>query len=167
MSHIYNYRKIYENAFGPIPKDKDGRTFDIHHKDGNRKNNSLDNLIALSIQDHYNIHYQQGDFNACRMIAKKMKLNPALISELTALGNQKRLRNGSHNFLNSEAQSALGKRNLKRNPHFFTGEIQKNWQLQRIKSGNHISQKKHICTKCGKEGFGGGMFKHQNRCTGY
>lgn len=38
------YRKIYENHFGPIPKDKDGRSYEIHHIDGNRKNNEISNL---------------------------------------------------------------------------------------------------------------------------
>ena len=54
-----NYRKLYENFYGPIPKDSNGRTFDIHHIDGNRKNNSIDNLICLSIEDHYKIHLKQ------------------------------------------------------------------------------------------------------------
>ena len=51
-----NYRKLWEQNYGPIPKDETGRTYDIHHIDGNRKNNSLDNLICLSIEDHYKIH---------------------------------------------------------------------------------------------------------------
>jgi hypothetical protein len=54
-----NYRKLYENFYGEIPKDSFGRTFDIHHIDGNRKNNSIDNLICLSIEDHYKIHLKQ------------------------------------------------------------------------------------------------------------
>ena len=54
-----NYRKIWENAYGEIPKDLDGRTYDIHHIDGNRKNNSIENLICLSIEDHYKIHLKQ------------------------------------------------------------------------------------------------------------
>jgi len=54
-----NYRKLWEQHYGPIPKDKNGRTFDIHHIDGNRTNNSLDNLICLSIEDHYKIHMDQ------------------------------------------------------------------------------------------------------------
>lgn len=54
-----NYRKIWENVYGPIPKDSLGRTFDIHHIDGNRKNNSIENLICLSLEDHYKIHLKQ------------------------------------------------------------------------------------------------------------
>lgn len=58
-----NYRKIWEQAYGPIPKDGDGRTYDIHHIDGNRKNNSIDNLICLTIEDHYKIHLKQFEEN--------------------------------------------------------------------------------------------------------
>lgn len=54
-----NYRKLWEHYHGPIPKDEYGRTYDIHHIDGNRKNNSLDNLVCISIEDHYKIHLKQ------------------------------------------------------------------------------------------------------------
>lgn len=54
-----NYRKLWEQHHGPIPKDEYGRTYDIHHIDGNRKNNSLDNLVCLSIEDHYKIHLKK------------------------------------------------------------------------------------------------------------
>jgi hypothetical protein len=54
-----NYRKLWESVYGPIPKDSLGRTFDIHHIDGNRKNNKIENLICLSLEDHYKIHLKQ------------------------------------------------------------------------------------------------------------
>ena len=54
-----NYRKLWEQTHGSIPKDEFGRTYDIHHIDGNRKNNSIDNLICLSLEDHYKIHLKQ------------------------------------------------------------------------------------------------------------
>ena len=54
-----NYRKLWEQTHGQIPKDEQGRTYDIHHIDGNRKNNSIENLICLSLEDHYKIHLKQ------------------------------------------------------------------------------------------------------------
>ena len=39
-----NYRKIYEQHYGPIPKDTDGRSYEIHHIDGNHNNNDINNL---------------------------------------------------------------------------------------------------------------------------
>lgn len=77
-----NYRKIWEECFGEIPKDEFGRTFEIHHKDGNRANNNIDNLMCLSIKEHYDIHYNNGDYGACVMIAKRMNLPPNHISEI-------------------------------------------------------------------------------------
>ena len=55
------YRKIYESHNGPIPKEDNGRSYEIHHIDGNHFNNDPSNLKAVSIQEHYDIHYSQGD----------------------------------------------------------------------------------------------------------
>jgi|LauGreDrversion4_2_1035121.scaffolds.fasta_scaffold35333_3 hypothetical protein len=75
-----NYRKLWEQNYGPIPKDETGRTYDIHHIDGNRKNNSLDNLICLSIEDHYKIHLKQfeetkseKEFRSLVFLSKRIK----------------------------------------------------------------------------------------------
>lgn len=77
-----NYRKIWEKTFGSIPKDDEGRSFEIHHRDGNRTNNSIENLMCISIQEHYDIHYEQGDYGACVMIAKRMSLSPDHMSKI-------------------------------------------------------------------------------------
>lgn len=73
MTNIYsksykkkvNYRKIYEKHFGKIPKDDHGRSYEIHHIDGNHNNNNIDNLQCLSIEDHFKIHFKQNDYAAC------------------------------------------------------------------------------------------------------
>ena len=49
--NIINYRSLYETFKGKIP---DG--YHIHHIDGNPYNNDIDNLIALSPDEHYEIH---------------------------------------------------------------------------------------------------------------
>lgn len=77
-----NYRKIWEQNFGIIPKDEEGRSYEIHHKDGNRENNSIDNLMCISIKEHYKIHYEQCDYGACVMIGKRMSLSPEHISNI-------------------------------------------------------------------------------------
>jgi hypothetical protein len=77
-----NYRKLWSEHFGDIPKDEFGRSFEIHHKDGNHKNNALENLECVSIQDHYNRHYQNADYGACVMIAKRMNMPPDHISKI-------------------------------------------------------------------------------------
>lgn len=67
------YRYIWEKAYGPIPTDKEGRPFEIHHKDGNKHNNDLSNLECVSIEEHYRIHLLQGDQEACHAISLRMK----------------------------------------------------------------------------------------------
>ena len=69
-----DYRKIYQEHYGPIPVDESGRTYEIHHIDGNRNNNSITNLKAVSIQEHFQIHFNQGDWNACLRIGAKMRI---------------------------------------------------------------------------------------------
>lgn len=77
-----NYRKIWEDVYGEIPLDDEGRTYEIHHIDGNRDNNSIDNLMCVPIQEHYKIHYENGDYGACVMIAKRMNLPVDYISNI-------------------------------------------------------------------------------------
>jgi hypothetical protein len=91
-----NYRKIYEQFYGPIPKEPNGRKYEIHHIDGNSHNNSPENLIAVSIQEHYDIHFRQGDLAACLRIATKMKLPAEQVSELAKMNHLTRLKNGTH-----------------------------------------------------------------------
>ena len=84
MSGLSVYRKIWTNANGPIPVDSDGRTFHIHHVDGNRDNNELSNLQCLSIMDHYRLHERQCDWGACAALIMHMpeKFTPEQVSEI-------------------------------------------------------------------------------------
>lgn len=45
-----DYRKIYENHSGSIPKG-----YEIHHIDGNHSNNIPSNLMAVTAEEHYNL----------------------------------------------------------------------------------------------------------------
>ena len=85
------YRKIYEHHYGSIPKENNGRSYEIHHIDGNHTNNNPNNIIAVSLKEHYDIHYSQQDFGACFLLAQKMKLPYNQISELNRLQNLKRI----------------------------------------------------------------------------
>jgi HNH endonuclease len=125
-----NYHKIYEENFGPIPVDSENRTYEIHHIDGNRNNNDPSNLKAVSIQEHYDIHYSQGDYGACWAIAKRMKLSSIKISELAALNNKNKLDKGIH--------------------HFQTRKDGTNLQTDRVKSGTH-----HLLKKADGSSIGG------------
>ena len=69
-----NYRKIWKDYYGEIPIDENGISFDIHHIDGNRNNNDITNLKAVSIKEHYEIHKNQGDWMACRLLSKRLNI---------------------------------------------------------------------------------------------
>ena len=71
-----NYRKLWEKHYGTIPKDENGNSYDIHHIDGNRENNKISNLKALSIKEHYEIHYKQGDWSSAILISKRLNMPP-------------------------------------------------------------------------------------------
>lgn len=93
------YRKIYENHHGKIPLDDNGRTYEIHHVDGNHDNNSSDNLVALTINEHYDIHHKNGDYYACIAIGKRMNKTKEELSKLATDENLKRVQNGTHPWL--------------------------------------------------------------------
>lgn len=45
------HRKVWKDAFGEIPKG-----FHVHHKDGDRYNNRLSNLVLVEGKEHSKIH---------------------------------------------------------------------------------------------------------------
>jgi hypothetical protein len=77
-----NHRTIWKKHFGEIPKDSDGRPFEIHHINGDHKDNRIENLKCVAIKEHYDIHYNNGDYGACVMIAKRMNLSVDFISQI-------------------------------------------------------------------------------------
>jgi len=83
-----NYRKIWEEAYGPIPFDEKGRRCEIHHIDGNKFNNSLTNLKCVTIEEHLKIHKEQKDYQAAWRIANRMNLSKEEIKQLAILGGQ-------------------------------------------------------------------------------
>lgn len=61
------YRRIWEQYHGcRIPCG-----YEIHHIDGNRLNNRIDNLKCVSPEEHFNIHLEQGDLLAAAAIATR------------------------------------------------------------------------------------------------
>ena len=46
------YRKIFLNHHGIIPKDEEGRSYEIHHIDGNHSNNEPKNLIYMVLRKY-------------------------------------------------------------------------------------------------------------------
>jgi hypothetical protein len=113
--------KIYKQHYGEIPFDEHGRKYQIHHIDGDHHNNDPANLRAVSIQDHYDIHYAQGDYGACYLIARQMKLPAEELSKIVSKSNLKRSANGTNPFLGGEIQKKTQRRLVAEGKHHFLG----------------------------------------------
>lgn len=148
MPTIYstNYRKIWEEHYGSIPIDEDGRSYEIHHIDGNRNNNSIENLLCVSIKEHFEIHYEQKDYGACSAISFRMAKTPdelsALQSMISTLSNQKRLDEGTHNFNDPEWREKYfdnkSAQRVREGTHnFLEPGFQSSVQKKRLKNGTH------------------------------
>jgi hypothetical protein len=146
-----NYRKIYAQNYGPIGKDSEGRSLEVHHIDGNHTNNDLSNLTLVTIKEHYDIHYAQKDYVACFLMAKRMNLSPEELSALakknTQVLNQKRLLDGTHNFLDSKSASQWNQARVEKGTHILLGGAV---QQKSIANGTHGSKIMVSCLECKK-----------------
>lgn len=183
------YRRIWEQHNNQkIPKDNQGRSYEIHHIDGNHDNNHPSNLQLVTIEEHYKIHYNQGDWYACLMMSKRMKMSPEEISELATKNVQKQLSDGTHPFLGGEIQKITNAKRISEGTHNFldsefkrkqaaiqlsngthplqNSNLKRKYSAIQLANGTHVSQKKMICPHCNHEGRGGGMKRwHFEKCS--
>lgn len=147
------YRKIYEQNYGAIPKDHNGRTYEIHHIDGNHSNNLPENLKAVTIQEHFDIHESQRDWGACLKIAKRMQLSPAKLSELATKNNLKRVEEGTNPFQTRPDGSNIASDKVANGTHHFLGgKIQGETSRRRVENGTHNLSGGEIQRKTAKLG---------------
>lgn len=133
-----SYRQIYEEYHGPIGYDDQGRRLEIHHIDGNHNNNSINNLKLVTIQEHYNIHYSQGDWLACKLILSRIAQEPDTQSKLMTFENLKRVKNGTHPFLGGEvARQTQRKRVENKTHHLLKRDDGSSITSDRVKNGTH------------------------------
>jgi hypothetical protein len=121
-----NYRKIWEKYNGSIPKDEKGRSYDIHHIDGNRNNNDITNLKAVSLEEHWKIHFEQGDYLEANMIANR--IGKELYYGWTHKDETKKKISNSHKGkkLTDEQRKKLSERQKGKPKSFRTDEHKKN-----------------------------------------
>lgn len=101
------HRRVYEQYHGiKIPKN-----YHIHHIDGNPNNNDISNLQCVSIQEHFDIHWEQKDYGACWALTTTghLTLTPEQRSELSRQQlkyqwtvNRDKMLNGRRNRPNSD-----------------------------------------------------------------
>ena len=149
------YRKIYQYHHGEIPTDDQGKTYEIHHIDGDHNNNHPSNLKAVSIEEHYQLHFANGDWAACLRMSHRMNLSKDQITDLAKKSNAVRIKNGTHPFLDGkrtkqlhaagilkpppiEKSKAYWKKRLEEGTHpFQNGERNRQIQQTRIANGTH------------------------------
>lgn len=134
-----NYRKIYEEHYGPIPKG-----YHIHHIDGNHENNDISNLAAMPVKEHYDTHYEQGDYGACWAMYRcgHLSLSPDERSELSRKNALKMVEDGTNPFLDGEASSKRAKERVKNGTHNLLkkndgSEKARKRALDRVEAGTH------------------------------
>ena len=118
-------RNIYKQHHGSIPKDIDGRSYEIHHVDGNRYNNEPANLIAVTIQEHYQIHSSLQDWGACYAIAVRMKMSHDELSALATKNGLDRVDAGTHPWSGERGSihsKKVQKERITAGTHHFAGE---------------------------------------------
>ena len=96
------HRKIYEQYYGI--KILEG--MEIHHIDGTHTNNDINNLKLVTWQEHYDIHYSQGDWAACLLISGRHSIPPEERSRLASLAATKANKEGKCGFVLGHASSA-------------------------------------------------------------
>ena len=104
------YRKIYESVHGPVPREENGRRYEIHHIDGDDSNNDIGNLVAVTLQEHYDIHLSQGDFMACRIMAGKLNKSPEEMSALISGENNYNFDPTVYNLVHKSGELFTGTR---------------------------------------------------------
>jgi hypothetical protein len=178
------YRSIWIQHNGPIPCDNQGRSYEIHHINGNHSDNRIENLALVTLDEHYDIHYSQGDYGACNMIALRMKLSPAelskksseLMKQLAKEGrhpfqgknvNISRVANGTHNFLGENNPSH---RRVKEGKHNFqdkawrsakSKETQRKW----LENKTHPNFIRVSCVICRHETNNPNLPRHIRKCN--
>lgn len=102
MRTTKKHRRIYEDYHNlRLPSN-----IEIHHIDGNHSNNHITNLQPVTIQEHFDIHYKQGDYAAAFRISQRMNVSKEEKSKLASLAASKANAEGKCGFKLGHASQA-------------------------------------------------------------
>jgi hypothetical protein len=174
MEKKVNYRSIWEKNYGPIPKDENGVSYQIHHIDGNRNNNELNNLMCVSLDEHIEIHKKQKDWASVAFLEQmrgKIVTGWKHSTETKEKIRQNNLENPRRYWLGKKRPDTAERNKL--GPSEETKEKQREAKLKnptkywlgKSRKGMKQNHPTHECPHCGKIGKGSAMFKwHFDNC---
>lgn len=100
-----NYRRIWEQHYTAclLPG------IEIHHVDGNHKNNLIENLLPVTPEEHFFIHTKNGDYGAASLISNRAVLPIDEVIRIRKLAGKIGGTNSRDNQLGFFAMSAAEK----------------------------------------------------------
>jgi len=179
MEKIKNYRWLWEKHNGPIPKDENGISYQIHHIDGNHDNNDLSNLMCVSLDEHIKIHKEQKDWASVAFLKQmkgifetgwthsdetKKKLSE--YAKLGITGMKGKTHSSETKIKMSEAKiGIIASDETKQKQRESKLKNPTKYWLGKCRKGMKQNHPTHQCPHCGKIGKGTAMFKwHFDNC---
>lgn len=84
--YVLEHRLVWEAAHGPIPKN-----WHVHHLNGVKNDNRLENLVAMSMADHHKNHHEPWE-NRIRDLEQAAGSNPPQLTSRPSAGDRERER---------------------------------------------------------------------------
>lgn len=108
------HRRVFYNHYKRFPKPG----YHLHHIDGNPNNNVITNLLEVTPRQHYDIHFTQGDWGACVLLASAAKITPEELHNVQREHGLSCVAKGTgiHSESSRSRRSIQAKQNWKKNP---------------------------------------------------
>ena len=100
------YQELWIEHYGEIPREPNGKLYEIHHINGDHDDNRIENLMALTKSEHAKLHAAE-------------KLADGTHIMLGGEIQRRRVANGTHNMLGGEIARELGRKRMADGTHHF------------------------------------------------